>query len=118
MSERRFVSELSLIRQAVARGWCHPKNKHKEMDVDLAEAISYEVLNQLYDLHGEKEQPISRQEALRISRETLDKAEKERLPDPWEAWVLNMPGWMGDSYARDWHRRMQDWFREMPRGKG
>ena len=36
--------ELSEIRGAVARGWCHPDNQHKEMDVDLAEAISQEVL--------------------------------------------------------------------------
>jgi len=31
------------IRGAVARGWCDPKNSHKEMDTDLAEAISREV---------------------------------------------------------------------------
>lgn len=28
---------------AVARGWCHEKNSHKEMDVDLALAIVAEV---------------------------------------------------------------------------
>lgn len=32
---------------AVARGWCHPKNSHKVMDVDLAEAITWEVLQEL-----------------------------------------------------------------------
>lgn len=31
------------ILQAVARGWCTPKNSHKEMDVDLATAIAQEV---------------------------------------------------------------------------
>jgi hypothetical protein len=31
------------IREAVARGWCHPANEHKVMDVDLAEAIIAEV---------------------------------------------------------------------------
>ena len=31
------------IRGAVARGWCHDKNRHKEMDSDLALAISEEV---------------------------------------------------------------------------
>jgi hypothetical protein len=31
------------IREAVARGWCHPANRHKVMDVDLAEAIVAEV---------------------------------------------------------------------------
>ena len=30
--------------QAVARGWCHPKNAHKVMDVDLAKAITAEVV--------------------------------------------------------------------------
>lgn len=29
---------------AVARGWCHPKNEKKTMDVDLALAISDEVI--------------------------------------------------------------------------
>lgn len=28
---------------AVARGWCHEKNEHKRMDVDLAVAIAKEV---------------------------------------------------------------------------
>jgi hypothetical protein len=32
------------VRQAVARGWCDPRNAHKEMDVDLADAISEEVV--------------------------------------------------------------------------
>jgi hypothetical protein len=32
------------VRQAVARGWCDPRNAHKEMDVDLADAISAEVI--------------------------------------------------------------------------
>lgn len=35
--------EMSEIRGAVARGWCHPKNSHKVMDGDLAEAISEEI---------------------------------------------------------------------------
>ena len=32
---------------AVARGWCSEKNEHKEMDVDLANAIVDEVLKVL-----------------------------------------------------------------------
>ncbi len=32
------------VREAVARGWCHDKNAHKEMDVDLADAIVAEVV--------------------------------------------------------------------------
>lgn len=35
------------ITQAVARGWCHPKNAHKEMDADLALAIVAEVVKSL-----------------------------------------------------------------------
>lgn len=32
------------VRQAVARGYCHPKNSHKEVDSDLLIAISEEVV--------------------------------------------------------------------------
>jgi hypothetical protein len=32
---------------AVARGWCHPPNASKEMDSDLARAITTEVWNLL-----------------------------------------------------------------------
>lgn len=35
--------DISEIRGAVARGWCHEGNTHKVMDTDLAEAISQEV---------------------------------------------------------------------------
>lgn len=37
------------IRGAVARGWCHDQNRHKEMDADLAEAISQEIRKMLND---------------------------------------------------------------------
>jgi len=37
------------VRGAVARGWCHPSNSHKEMDSDLALAIADEVLAMLTD---------------------------------------------------------------------
>jgi hypothetical protein len=32
------------VRQAIARGYCHPKNEHKELDSDLLEAIEHEVV--------------------------------------------------------------------------
>ena len=32
------------VLEAVARGWCSEKNSHKEMDVDLGEAITDEVV--------------------------------------------------------------------------
>jgi hypothetical protein len=35
------------IAQAVARGWCHPSNLHKEIDHALAEAIIEEVCQAL-----------------------------------------------------------------------
>ena len=35
------------VREAVARGWCHEKNSHKEMDVDLANAIVDEVVKSI-----------------------------------------------------------------------
>lgn len=31
------------LKEAVVRGWCHPKNSSKKMDVDLAMAIIEEV---------------------------------------------------------------------------
>lgn len=31
-------------KRAVARGWSHPKNAQKEMDADLAEAITEEIV--------------------------------------------------------------------------
>jgi len=34
---------LEEIAGAVARGWCHPVNENKEMDVDLAACITTEV---------------------------------------------------------------------------
>ena len=34
---------LGEIRGAVARGWCTPENAHKDLDVELANAISHEV---------------------------------------------------------------------------
>ena len=37
-------SLISEVRGAVARGWCADKNRHKEMDSDLAEAIAQEVM--------------------------------------------------------------------------
>ena len=40
---KRLTAEA--IIQAVARGWCHPKNSHKTMDADLAEAIAAEIFN-------------------------------------------------------------------------
>ena len=37
----------TLIMEAVARGWGHPSNKHKIMDVNLAVAITDEVVKTL-----------------------------------------------------------------------
>ena len=33
-----------LVTQAIARGWCSPKNSHKILDVDLAVAIADEIM--------------------------------------------------------------------------
>lgn len=32
------------VLEAAARGYCHPKNSHKEVDADLLEAICEEVV--------------------------------------------------------------------------
>lgn len=42
---------------AVARGWCAPANSHKEMDSDLAVAISKEVWKLLHAADGEGAPP-------------------------------------------------------------
>jgi len=42
------------VRQAVARGWCDPRNSHKEMDVDLADAISAEVVKSFSPIPTER----------------------------------------------------------------
>src|SRR5665213_2569867 len=53
-NEARMMIELSLpsqpaegklneLREAIARGWCHEKNKHKPMDGDLVDAIVFEI---------------------------------------------------------------------------
>jgi hypothetical protein len=41
--ENMAEEQMAEIRGAVARGWCHPANSSKVMDIDLAEAISQEV---------------------------------------------------------------------------
>lgn len=42
MAARKTLTKEEL-RGAIARGWCHPANSKKEMDVDLALAIAEEV---------------------------------------------------------------------------
>jgi hypothetical protein len=42
-----YLREVETIREAVARGWCAPKNRTKQMDFDLAEAITQEVIRAL-----------------------------------------------------------------------
>lgn len=31
------------VHGAIARGWCHPENGHKELDYNLANAIAIEI---------------------------------------------------------------------------
>ena len=38
---------------AVARGWCSKKNENKTMDIDLAEAITTEVMGLPFDVEAE-----------------------------------------------------------------
>jgi hypothetical protein len=40
------------IREAVARGWCHPETEDRVMDADLAEAIVGEIMNLAQPLYG------------------------------------------------------------------
>ena len=41
---------LERIRGAVARGWCSSENSSKIIDIELAEAISFEVFKELPEL--------------------------------------------------------------------
>jgi hypothetical protein len=43
IDQRPGGADKTALLQAVARGWCHDKNRHKEMDPDLARAIVDEV---------------------------------------------------------------------------
>ena len=47
------MTETKLLRQtvleAVSLGWCHPNTSTREMDVDLAQAITDEVMVVLYN---------------------------------------------------------------------
>ena len=36
--------KLNDLREAAARGYCHPENSHKELDADLLNAICEEVM--------------------------------------------------------------------------
>jgi hypothetical protein len=42
------------ILEAIARGWCHAKNEHKTMDIDLVSAIASEVYHAIKAHHGIK----------------------------------------------------------------
>lgn len=44
------------IRELVAQAWCTPENKHKEMDVVLAEAIVQNIFNNMAELRRLYEQ--------------------------------------------------------------
>ena len=46
------------IRGAVARGWCAPRNTHKEMDCELAEAITQEIIRRRLTLSTRNEHSV------------------------------------------------------------
>lgn len=45
------------VRGAVARGWCAPANTSKEMDSDLAEAITQEIWKMLHTVPQADDRP-------------------------------------------------------------
>ena len=65
------------VRGAVARGWCHPSNSHKEMDSDLALAISDEVMDMLTDEREVTSIADAIQEEIKRVREVLIPAYEE-----------------------------------------
>ena len=38
------ATDTAAIREAIARAWCHEENVAKEMDVDLADAVLFQIL--------------------------------------------------------------------------
>lgn len=50
------VPDMDAIRQAVARGWCHPLTSRKAMDQTLAEAISEQVFAMLSATEDRKDE--------------------------------------------------------------
>lgn len=46
-SWRETMTMEDQVRQALARGYCHPDNSHKELDAKLIEAMTQEVVKSL-----------------------------------------------------------------------
>src|SRR5271166_5188769 len=62
--ENSMTHDKELLRGIVARGYCHDKNRHKELDGDLLEAIVEELL-----LAASAEPPAAQPEASAESEE-------------------------------------------------
>lgn len=45
--ENELMTIENRIRQALARGYCHPDNSHKELDAKLIEVMTQEVVKSL-----------------------------------------------------------------------
>ena len=71
------------IRGAVARGWCHPANEHKAMDLPLALAIADEVYVALY---------AAQQPAPRMAQTTEGRYHDFTLAEAMEIAKRNDPG--------------------------
>ncbi|RPI55109.1 MAG: hypothetical protein EHM49_02345 [Deltaproteobacteria bacterium] len=65
-------------------------------------------------------QPVTRQEAMKMANETLEQAERERLPQPdeWDAWAERMPDLSFDEPFLRWTIAMRKWARAIPCNPG
>lgn len=104
------TAALADIRWAVARGWGHAANTHKEMDADLAEAITQEVAS-LYDCSAHPAPSVSAWVPV-----------SERLPDMPSGYVLvHCEGGniTNDFFCRDreFHRHAGNYYFRKVQGK-
>ncbi len=78
---------LAELRGAVARGWCHFKNQHKEFDSDLGEAITAEVWLALTSdqrhlpAHIEPDEPRFTEPEVQVTDEELAQMRADKLVD-------------------------------------
>ena len=107
---------LEEIRGAVGRGWCHPKNKHKTMDIDLAEAITIELV-QLWQQHGTEtpQQEVDRlSEELTRNHKKLHGTEKEQPDADRRAKVINHAVEDAREPSKPTRKEWEEWAEKKP----
>lgn len=96
-------------REAVARAWCHEKNKHKEMDADLALVAAAEVASLIRDSYraGLVEGARRERRTPTVSLDWIQKAVVGSLRCAIEAHGPITRGWIGSAAKRVTHALWQ-----------